>query len=134
MLDKWLKKCCAASKYIHFGGAAYEIFTICKKTCYLNILSKWSKDKEDFVKRPFRDFSRNTKLSFQNTIMSLISMERSSITSELQKFFNFSVDTPTSSAFVQQRDKLLPVAFQHLFYAFSKEFPSGNIMDLIYLL
>lgn len=84
--------------------------------------------------RPFRDFSRNTKLSFQNTIMSLISMERSSITSELQKFFNFSVDTPTSSAFVQQRDKLLPVAFQHLFYAFSKEFPSGNIMDLIYLL
>ena len=90
--------------------------------------------KEDFVKRPFRDFSRNTKLSFQNTIMSLISMERSSITSELQKFFNFSVDTPTSSAFVQQRDKLLPVAFQHLFYAFSKEFPSGNMMDLIYLL
>ena len=64
------------------------------------------------MKRPFRDFSRNTKLSFQNTIMSLISMERSSITSELQKFFNFSVDTPTSSAFVQQRDKLLPVAFQ----------------------
>ena len=94
------------------------------KKLLLKHVEQMEQHKEDFVKRPFQDFSRKSKLSFQNTIMSLISMERSSITSELQKYFNYSVDTPTSSAFVQQRDKLKPNAFQHLFHAFSKEFSS----------
>jgi len=94
------------------------------KKILLKHIEQMEQHKEDFVKRPFQDFSRKSKLSFQNTIMSLISMERSSITSELQKYFDYSVDTPTSSAFIQQRDKLKPDAFQHLFHAFSKEFSS----------
>lgn len=61
-------------------------FSLSVKNLLLKHIEQMEQHKEDFVKRPFRDFSRNTKLSFQNTIMSLISMERSSITSELQKF------------------------------------------------
>lgn len=94
------------------------------KNKLLKHVSLMEQHKEDFVKRPFQDFTRNSKLSFQNTIMSMIAMERSSINSELQKFFCYSSDTPTSSAFVQQRDKLKTDAFKHLFYAFTAEFPS----------
>ena len=60
------------------------------KKLLLKHVEQMEQHKEDFVKRPFQDFSRKSKLSFQNTIMSLISMERSSITSELQKYFNYS--------------------------------------------
>jgi len=31
-------------------------------------VEQMAQHKEDFVKRPFQDFSRNSKLSFQNTI------------------------------------------------------------------
>lgn len=94
------------------------------KNLLLKHIEQMEQHKEDFVKRPFRDFSRNSKLSFQNTILSFLSMERGSITSELQKFFGYSADTPTSSAFVQQRSKLKTDAFRHLFHAFAGEFPS----------
>jgi hypothetical protein len=82
--------------------------------------------KEDFVKHPCHDFIRKSKLSFENTIMAVISMECSSISSELKKFFGYSDDTPTSSAFVQQRDKLKPDAFEYLFHAFTSEMSSDR--------
>ena len=94
------------------------------KNLLLKHVEQMAQHKEDFMKRPFQDFSRNSRLSFQNTIMSLISMEHSSISSELQKFFDYSIDTPTSFAFVQQQDKLKPDAFEYLFHVFSKEFSS----------
>lgn len=41
---------------------------------------------------------------------------------ELLDYFQFSVDTPSVSAFIQQRSKLLPEAFQFLFYEFNSLF------------
>ena len=96
------------------------------KNLLLKHIDLMEQHKGDFVKRPSRDFSRKSKLSFKDTILSLVAMERGSLKSELQKFFGYSGDTTTSSAFIQQRDKLKPEAFRHLFYAFSQEFPCGT--------
>lgn len=93
----------------------------------LKNINQMEEHKEDFVKRPFKDFSRKSKLSFKDTILALISMEQSSLKYELQKFFNYSSDTPTTSAFIQQRDKLKKDTFKHLFYSFSKELPTETM-------
>lgn len=103
------------------------------KNLLLKHIDLMEQHKEDFVKRPFRDFSRKSKLSFKNTILSLIAMERSSLKCELQKFFGYSNETPTSSAFIQQRDKLKAAAFKHLFFSFSKEFSPEAVDDFHFL-
>ena len=51
-------------------------------------------------------------------------MEYGSIRSELLKYFSYSPETATSSAFVQQRDKLKPDTFRSLFYSFSDLYTS----------
>lgn len=82
--------------------------------------------KEEFVKNPGRDFTRKRKLTFFDTIMLIISMECGTIRSELLKYFSYSPETATSSAFIQQRDKIKPNAFRTLFYAFSDSFTSES--------
>ena len=57
------------------------------KNMLLDHISQMEQHKKDFVKNPEKDFTRKSRLSFTNTIMTLISMERGSISSELQKFF-----------------------------------------------
>lgn len=100
-----------------------NIFLSVKKLL-LKHIQNMENNKKDFVKDPLRDFTRKRKLSFVDTMLLLISMECGSIRSELLKFFNYSPETASSSAFVQQRDKLKPDAFRHLFYSFSSEFQS----------
>lgn len=75
-----------------------------------------------FSKNPEVDFSRNRKLDFVSTIQFLLSMESGSLKKELLDYFQFSVDTPSASAFCQQRNKLLLEAFQFLFYEFNSCF------------
>ena len=79
---------------------------------------------QDFVKDPLRDFKRKRKLSFSDVIQLIISMECGSIRSELLKFFHYSPDIASPSAFVQQRSKLKPEAFRHLFYSFTADLHS----------
>ena len=74
-----------------------------------------------FSKNPEVDFSRNRKLDFVSTIQFLL-MESGSLKKELLDYFQFSVDTPSASAFCQQRNKLLLEAFQFLFYEFNSCF------------
>lgn len=76
-----------------------------------------------FSKNPTADFSRSRKLDFASTIQLILSMESGSLKKELLDYFHFSVDTPSVSAFSQQRNKLLPETFQFLFYEFNSLFP-----------
>lgn len=71
-----------------------------------------------FLKNPSKDFTRKRKLSFQDTISVLLSMEGKSTTNELLDYFRCSVNTPTASALRQQRDKIMPEAFELLFQEF----------------
>ena len=75
-----------------------------------------------FSKNPSADFSRSRKLDFASTIQLILSMESGSLKKELLDYFQFSVDTPSASAFSQQRNKLLLETFQFLFYEFNSLF------------
>lgn len=100
-----------------------NIFTSVKNLL-LKHIQTMEENRKDYVKDPRRDFTRKRKLSFSDTMMTMISMECGSIRSELLKYFDYSPETATSSAFIQQRDKLNSDAFPHLFDEFTAEFPS----------
>ena len=63
-----------------------------------------------FAKDPGRDFTRKRKLSFESMLCLLLGMGGSSLQAELLEHSGYGLDTATSSAFIQQRNKLLPFA------------------------
>ncbi len=75
-----------------------------------------------FTKNPKSDFSRTRKLPIKTVMKILLSMGGSSLTKELLNYFSFDINTVSSSAFVQQRQKLLPAAMQYLLYEFNKTY------------
>ena len=73
-----------------------------------------------FVKDPARDFTRERKLPLHKLISVLLCMEGGSLTNELLRYFGCSQDTASSSAFIQQRQKINEFAFPSLFDFFVK--------------
>lgn len=73
------------------------------------------KHKENFVKNPNTDFSRNRKLTMQDTIALLLSMSGGSLEKEL---YTCGVNA-TASAFVQSRAKIAPRAFREILRRFN---------------
>ena len=73
-----------------------------------------------FVKEPSRDFTRERKLPLHKIISVMLCMEGGSMTNELLRYFGCSRDTATSSAFIQQRQKINEFAFPSLFDLFVK--------------
>lgn len=84
------------------------------------IIGKMQKSPSEFVKNPDKDFTRNRKLSFEKVMLTLISMGGGSISKELLDAGSYNAKIPTTSAFVQQRDKILPYAFEYLFREFTQ--------------
>ncbi len=81
-----------------------------KNTLFQDI-SDMAQISQRFSKHPETDFSRNRKINFQALLHFLISMEAGTIKQELLKYFTLDSSTvPSSSAFCQQRNKLLPEA------------------------
>ena len=70
-----------------------------------------------FLRNPNVDFSRKRKIDFKTFIGS----------KELLDFFDFNKNTPSVSAFTQQRSKVLPEAFEYLFKSFTDDnLPTTN--------
>lgn len=93
------------------------------KDTLFRIIDEMAADPRPFVRSPGTDFTRDRKLSFLDTINLILSMEGGTLNRELLSFFLYNpLETPTASAFVQQRSKLLPDAFQHLFSRFTQSF------------
>lgn len=98
------------------------------KSTLNGIISEMARFPWLFSKNPSADFSRDRKLDFENTLNFLISMEGKALDDELLDFFlHNSETTPTASALVQQRAKLLPEAFSFLFHQFSQAFPPTKL-------
>lgn len=91
------------------------------------ILKEMDEEKEKFVKDPTKDFARNRKLPFKDIITLLLSMNGGSIYKELLDFSGYKIETPTPSAFVQQRNKILPTAFEYLFKEFTNSFDNYKL-------
>lgn len=73
-----------------------------------------------YVKNPNKDFTRKRKLPFETVMQLLISMGGNSLYKELLESQGYDVNTATTSAFVQQRDKILPSAVEFLFHKFTQ--------------
>ena len=84
-----------------------------------SIISELSKTPWLFLRNPTKDFTRRRKLCFQDVVFLLLSMEAKSTTNELLDYFKCAADMPTPSALRQQRDKILPEAFEFLFREFA---------------
>ena len=87
-----------------------------------SIIKEMGKAPESFVKNPDKDFIRNRKLSFETVMKLLLSMGGNNIYKELLDYFKYDINTATASAFVQQREKILPKASEYLFKAFTNSF------------
>ena len=84
-----------------------------------SMIQKMEEQPEKFVKRPGRDFTRPRTLTFGTVISLLLTMSENSIGKVLIGRFQNSGQTPSASAFVQQRQKLLPSALETLFHRFT---------------
>ena len=83
-------------------------------------IAKLCENAKMFVKNPKRDFTRDRKLPLREMISILLCMEGGSLTNELLRYFKCSKHTASSSAFIQQRQKINESAFPSLFDLFVK--------------
>ena len=100
------------------------------KKLLLTEIKAVSIDFDRYCYEPQRNFSRNRKLSFETVIKSIIGMESKSLTNELLDFFNSSSDTPSASAFIQQRSKIKPEALKAVFNGFTNNILEQSLTDL----
>ena len=84
-----------------------------------SLIRKLGETPERFVRRPGRDFTRPRTLSFETVISLLLTMSENSVGKALMERFKNREDTPSASAFVQQREKLLPTAMETLYQRFT---------------
>jgi|GEM_PF-2826270 len=104
------------------------------KNCLLAAISQITARKDEFVKHPGRDFSRNRKISLNRMILFLVGAEASTMQFELQKFsflFPKSISgLPSCSAMFQRRSRLSGDAMPAVFDEFNKQFPTKLVNGL----
>jgi hypothetical protein len=89
---------------------------------------------EEFVARPGRDFTRQRKLGFSDTMLFLVTSSVGTLYSELLEHFEYDVDMPSASALVQRRSLLRQEAFGHLLDAMNRLFLPASLFDGAYQL
>jgi hypothetical protein len=90
------------------------------------VLTEIHENSRMFVKNPEKDFTRKRKLDFKDMVNILLSMGGNSLKLELMKYFSYDIETATCSAFVQQREKILPEALELLFHRFTSSAVNPN--------
>jgi hypothetical protein len=89
------------------------------KKLLMSEIKKVVDNSREYCVNPSTDFTRKRKISLEKLLTGIIGMESGSLTNELLDLYEATPDTPTASAFIQQRDKLKPEAFETIFKAFS---------------
>ncbi|WP_054742010.1 hypothetical protein [Cellulosilyticum ruminicola] len=84
-----------------------------------NVISDLADNPALFLRNPSVDFTRNRKIDFKTLIGITMNSGGCTMTKELLDFFDFNINTPTVSAYTQQRSKVLPEAFEYIFYEFN---------------
>lgn len=73
----------------------------------------------DYSVRPYKDFSRNKKITAENLISYLVSQGSSSTKIEMLAHWDMDAKMPSTSALIQQRSKLKPDALRATFNHFN---------------
>ena len=76
-----------------------------------------SLDRSKYAKCPDTDFTRSRKLPFNTLVETMLRMEGKSMGNELISAFPKASETPSVSAFFQQRSKLKAGVFDDLFHS-----------------
>ena len=93
-----------------------HVYAEAVKKALLDCINELDSIKTLFLRNPEVDFTRNRIFSFRKLINVMLKIDGGSLQNELMKYFDFSDDTPTKSAYCQQRAKILPDAIQFLFF------------------
>lgn len=80
----------------------------------------------EFFRNPDSDFTRKRKLDFVTTFNAILAMGGKTLDKELYDVFEFCDSRPSKSALVQRRNKILPEAFVHTFYEYSRQLRKRN--------
>lgn len=91
------------------------------KEKFNNVIDEMAAAPSLWVKDPQRDFTRNTLMNFKNTMTAVFHMGGQSLDKELFTFMKDTGRTVSASAFVQQRGKILPEAFEYAFHEFNEQ-------------
>ena len=86
------------------------------------LIQNMEKNVSAFVADPKRDFVRKSELSFSKTMKFILGMGSQTLGKELMEFYDYDSKMVSVSAIVQRRAKILPAAFQQLFYRFNESF------------
>ena len=84
--------------------------------------------------RPGKDNTRNRKFPFRKMVSSILAFRGGTLNREIMDFFGLDPNIGTSSAFIQQRSKILPDAFEHLFRHFTNEVDENKLYHGLRLL
>lgn len=84
-----------------------------------SIIRRLGEEPERYARKPGRDFTRKRTLPPAVLIYLIVTMDEKSIWKGLLGHFRKRIDTPSASAFIQQRQKLLPSALEDMFHHFS---------------
>ncbi len=87
-----------------------------------------------FSARPGKDYTRNRKFPFQKMISSILAFRGGTLNREIMDFFGLDPAIGTSSAFIQQRAKITPEAFECLFQYFTNKVDENKLYNGLRLL
>ena len=91
------------------------------KKLLLSKIENVAANPSDYCVNSRTDFTRNRKLSLKQMLTGIVGMGEGTLSNELLNMFDYSADTATSSAFIQQRNKIKPEAFETIFKSFSTD-------------
>lgn len=89
------------------------------KAMLLAAINEIAADPKKYAVNPGRDFTRNRKMGFHDTLLMLLTMEADCIKEELYRYFGRNTDAPSKAAFYRQRRKLTSGALANLLYTFN---------------
>ena len=92
----------------------------------LSMIGAMGEHPERYAKNPGKDFTRQRSLTLPTLISLILTMDEKSMWKGLLGYFQNGIGTPSASAFVQQRKKLLPQAFEDLFHRFTDTLTAGR--------
>lgn len=92
------------------------------KTALFDTIQAMTDYKWFFSVRPGKDNTRNRKFPFQKMITSILAFNGGTLNHEIMDFFGLDPSIGTASAFIQQRAKISPEAFETLFQHFTSKF------------
>lgn len=84
--------------------------------------------------RPGKDHTRNRKFPFSKTFTSILAFRGGTLNHEIMDFFGLDPSIGTSSAFIQQRAKICPEAFEALFQYFVRKTEEDKLYSGLRLL